>query len=105
MNAQKNTRRTHLIVTAVLAVAILVPALIGFATKFREFLALWSDDEGAFTVVPIINYLLATAGFFLLLLWAVMHGMFRNIEQPKHAMLEQENELDEEERLHELLGQ
>jgi hypothetical protein len=92
------------LVVLLLAVGILVPALIGFGAKFREFLALWGDDEGAFTIVPIINYLLATVGFFLLLCWAILHGMFRNIEKPKHAMLQQEKELDEEERLKELIG-
>jgi hypothetical protein len=99
----RQSRRRSLIV-GVLAVLILVPALLGFGTKFREFLALWDDEEGAFTIVPIVNYLLATAGFFLLLCWAILHGMFRNIEQPKYQMLEQEKELDEEERLKEVIG-
>jgi hypothetical protein len=92
------------LVTTVLAVVILVPALIGFAAKFREFLALCSDEQGAFTIVPIINYLLATGGFFLLLCWAILHGMFRNIEQPKHTMLKREKDLDEEERMKAILG-
>jgi hypothetical protein len=103
MSSMAGRRRTTWI-TLTFAVAILVPALFGFGTKFREFLALWNDEEGAFTIVPIINYLLATAGFFLLLCWAVAHGMFRNIEHPKITMLQHETELDEEERMKEILG-
>jgi hypothetical protein len=98
-------QRMHALITMVLAVVILVPALIGFAAKFREFLALWGDEQGAFAIAPIVNYLLATAGFFLLLCWAILHGMFRDIEQPKRTMLQQEKELNEEERLQELIGQ
>src|SRR6516162_7736619 len=87
------------IVTIALAFVILVPALWGFGNKFIEFLMLVGDEEGAFTVVPILNYLLVSLGFLLLFGWAVLHGMFRNIEGPKHTMLENEQRLDEERRL------
>jgi hypothetical protein len=82
------------LVTGVLALAILLPALWGFGTKFLEFLALYGDEEGAFTLMPILNYLLASFGFLLLFCWAVLHGMFRDIEKPKHSMLETERGLD-----------
>lgn len=81
----------------VLALVILLPALYGFGRKFIEFLALAGDPDGAFTVVPILNYLLMSAGFLVLFGWAVLHGMFREIERPKHAMLDNERRLDEEE--------
>lgn len=80
----------------VLALVILVPAMIGFAIKFREFLILVRDEEGAFTVVPILNYLLVSFGFLLLFGWAILHGMFHDIEKPKHTMLANEQRLDEE---------
>lgn len=83
-------------VTLVLAVVILVPALYGFGRKFVEFLLLVGDPEGAFAVVPVVNYLLVFVGFALLFLWAVWHGMFRDIEKPKHTMLANEARLDEE---------
>jgi hypothetical protein len=86
--------RPRPMLTALLAVVILVPALIGFGTKFREFLALVRFEEGAFTVVPILNYLLVGAGFLLLFLWAILHGMFRDIERPKFTMLANERRLD-----------
>jgi hypothetical protein len=72
----------------------LLPAFLGFGNKFLEFLALVNDEEGAFTVMPILNYLLASLGFFLLLGWAMLHGMFHDIEKPKYRMLETERQLD-----------
>jgi len=81
-----------------MAMAILVPAGIGFTFKLIEFFrTLSSDQAGAFTIVPISNYLLATLGFGCLLLWAVGRGMFRDLERPKYTMLEREEELDRRE--------
>jgi len=110
-----------------LAVAILVPALYGFGTKFRELVLLYggyernlaagrphlnpekrlemqdlqsrqglTDEatEGAFALVPILNYLLVTFGFLLLFVWSVLRGSFRDIERPKYNMLENETILD-----------
>jgi hypothetical protein len=78
-----------------LALGILLPALYGFGSKFWEFLVLAGmGDEGSFTLMPIMNYLLASLGFLFLFLWAMLHGMFRNIEQPKYTMLENEAVLD-----------
>ncbi len=89
-------RRMQWVVLA-MALAILVPSLYGFGTKFLEFIALYRGDvEGAFAISPIINYLLASLGFLFLFAWAMMHGMFRDIEQPKYTMLENEQRLDAE---------
>jgi nitrogen fixation-related uncharacterized protein len=41
-----------------------------------------------------VNYVFASGGFLLLLLWAAMNGMFRDLEHPKHVMLMNEKELD-----------
>jgi hypothetical protein len=85
--------------TIILAVIVLVPCFLGFGTKFLEFLATYQgNSEGIFVLLPIINYLMATGGFCLLLVWATMQGMFRDVERPKFAMLEQESMLDEEEK-------
>jgi hypothetical protein len=83
--------------TALAIGVFLVPAFVGFGNKLLELVYLAGDEEGAFTVMPILNYLLASIGFFLLLCWAIAHGMFRDIEQPKHELLETERQLDEEE--------
>jgi len=92
------TRRRQPWTTIILAVVILIPALIGFGIKFKEFLLLARIEEGSFTIVPILNYLLTSAGFLLLFGWAVWHGMFRDMERPKFTMLENEHRLEEEER-------
>lgn len=92
---QATARRLQHWVVLALAVAVLVPSMWGFGTKFMEFVATFSSDpDGAFAIVPIVNYLLASVGFLLLLVWAVMHGMFRDVEAPKYTMLENEHRLD-----------
>lgn len=81
--------------TKILAVIVLVPCFLGFGNKFLEFIATYrGEPDGIFVLLPMINYLLATGGFLFLLVWATMHGMFRDVERPKYAMLEQEAMLD-----------
>jgi hypothetical protein len=89
--------RKRFLVTALAIGIFLVPAFVGFGNKFLELLQLAGDEEGSFAVMPVLNYLLASVGFFLLLCWAIGHGMFRDIEAPKHRMLETERMLDENE--------
>jgi hypothetical protein len=90
-----STRRSQIITTIVFALVILIPSMYGFANKFREFILLYRGDvDGVFAITPIVNYLLASLGFFFLFCWAVAHGMFRDIEKPKYAMLENERRLD-----------
>jgi len=89
------TRSRATWVTALFALAILIPSLYGFGTKFREFVILSRGDvDGVFAISPILNYLLASTGFLCLFCWATMQGMFRDIEQPKLDMLEREHQLD-----------
>ena len=45
-------------------------------------------------MAPILNYLLASAGFFCMLLWAAWNGMFRDMERPKTEFLDNESRLD-----------
>ncbi len=90
-----STRRSQIITTIIFALVILIPSMYGFATKFREFILLYRGDvDGVFAITPIVNYLLASLGFFFLFCWAIAHGMFRDIEKPKYAMLENERRLD-----------
>lgn len=87
--------RTRTLVTLLLAIVILIPSMLGFIDKFVELLALVRGDaDGAFAISPVLNYVLASLGFFCLLCWATFHGMFRDIEAPKLAMLETERRLD-----------
>lgn len=89
------SRRGPQIITAIFAVPILVFSGLGFGAKFIEFVHTFQGKaEGAFAITPMVNYLLASAGFFCLLVWASMNGMFHDIEQPKHNMLEDDAALD-----------
>lgn len=82
-------------ITLLLAVLILIPSGYGFVGKFIELIHVYQGEpEGAFAAAPIMNYLLASLGFFCLLLWAAARGMFRDIESPKFEMLAQEEVLD-----------
>jgi hypothetical protein len=87
--------QTRRVVMLLMAAAVLLPSLYGFGTKLIEFIALARGDvEGSFAISPVVNYLLASFGFLLLFGWAALGGMFRDIEQPKYTMLENEAKLD-----------
>lgn len=93
MSTSSSLRNRLWAVTAV--VFFLGPAMFGFGTKFYELVRVFQGDaSGAFAVTPIVNYLLAGAGFVLLFAWAARNGMFRDIERPKYQMLENERRLD-----------
>ena len=97
INQLSRTSRAQVLTTIGFALLILVPSVLGFANKFREFILLYRGDvDGVFAITPIMNYLLASLGFFCLFFWAIYHGMFRDIEAPKYTMLENERKLDEE---------
>ena len=82
-------------VTVMLAFLILPVAAVGFGAKIVEFVAVLSGKpDGVFTLSPLLNYLLASMGFLCLLCWAIVRGMFHDVEQPKYAMLETECQLD-----------
>lgn len=82
-------------ITLAMAVLILIPSMYGFVGKFVEFVHIYRGSAGGeFAVAPILNYLLASAGFFCMLLWAAWNGMFRDVERPKVEFLENESRLD-----------
>lgn len=91
----KQRPRASGIITMIFAVPILIFSGMGFAAKFIEFIRTFQGEaEGAFAITPMVNYLLASGGFFCLLVWATMNGMFHDIEQPKHTMLDNDAALD-----------
>jgi len=91
----RSDRRRRLVML-LMAMAVLLPSLYGFGTKFVEFVALYRGDvDGAFAISPILNYLLASLGFLCLFGWAALGGMFRDVEAPKWTMLENEALLDQ----------
>ena len=95
MTTTLRTKRLHTWTTIIMAVLILIPSMYGFVGKFIEFVHIYRGTQGGeFAVAPIMNYLLASAGFFFMLLWAAWNGMFRDIEIPKQQMLDNEALLD-----------
>jgi len=83
----------------IVAIGITVPGGYGFIEKFIQFVrVLLADKEGGFTIIPIANYLTVAAGMTCLLVWAILHGMFRDIERPKHLMLEREARIEAQDR-------
>lgn len=88
--------RTHWL-TWFFSALVLIPTILGFANKFIDLvLVVQGDEDGAFAVTPIVNYLLATAGFLCLLIWTAAQGAFQDLDAPSHAMLENERRLDGE---------
>lgn len=101
--ANPSPRRKGLawIITIIFAVLILIPSMLGFVMKFMELINLsQGETDGGFAITPVVNYLFASAGFFFLLLWAAVNGMFNDLEKPKYLMLENEERLDAEELQH-----
>jgi hypothetical protein len=97
INQPRTTSRAQVLTTIGFALLILVPSMLGFGNKLREFILLARGDvDGVFAITPVVNYLLASLGFFCLFFWAIYQGMFRDIEAPKFTMLENERKLDEE---------
>lgn len=89
------TRRRHWVITVVFALIVLPMSLYGFGAKFYEFVQIFrGETDGVFALTPIVNYLLASLGFFSLLCWATFQGMFRDVERPKVEFLEREAALD-----------
>lgn len=84
--------------TWIMAAIILLPSMYGFGGKFLEFIHIFrGNSDGVFAITPIVNYLLASMGFFCLFGWASLSGMFRDIEAPKCTFLETEEWLDRRE--------
>jgi hypothetical protein len=85
----------------IFVIGLFLPGAYGFVEKFAILVVLlFTDNDGGFTIVPILNYLLVACGMLCLFAWAVAHGMFRDIEAPKHELLRRERMLDEEQGIH-----
>lgn len=95
----KPESRTKTIVLWFVALGILIPGGYGFIEKLIQFIrTFYTEEGGGFTIIPITNYLIMASGFFCLLMWAMMRGMFHDIEKPKYTMLERELALQDQER-------
>lgn len=89
------SRRTRVILV-LMTLVFVGPAGVAFINKFIHFIkTIHTDAMGPSALVPMLNYLAVAAGFICLFVWALMHGMFRDVEAPKYTMLENEAKLDE----------
>ena len=53
--------------TVIFGLLILIPCFVAFSNKLREFIMLYRGQvDGVFAISPIVNYLLASLGFFFL---------------------------------------
>ena len=93
MAARTSLKRA--VITGLTIAIFIVPAGVGFGNKFLELVYLAMHEEASFTIMPILNYLLASLAFFALFFWAVWHGMFHDVESPKMEMMDREHFLDE----------
>lgn len=93
---QRQLRRRRAAQVTIAFAAVIIPvSAYGFICKFIELVhTLSTGSDGMFAVTPIVNYLLSSVGFFLLLGWAIYNGMFSDLESPKDEMLRRERELD-----------
>jgi hypothetical protein len=81
---------------------VIIIAAAGFVYKFIEFttsIFATGNELVQFAVTPIIIYGSVAAGFFLLFLWTVLRGDYKEIERPKFRLFEREVELGDEEYL------
>ncbi len=53
-----------------------------------------AHEAGRPALMPIAGYLLIIVGIICLFVWAVAHGMLRDVERPKHVMLEGDARLE-----------
>ena len=87
--------RTRTVVLFAFFVGVMVVAGGGFLLKMFEFVMTMSGDEVAgFGAVAVSTYLLGMAPLLFLMLWAVTTGRFRDVEAPKHRMLELDREIE-----------
>jgi hypothetical protein len=97
MTEQRAPYRTHWL-TWFFSALVLIPTILGFANKFLDLvLVIQGDEDGAFAVTPVVNYLFATAGFLCLFVWTATQGAFQNLDSPSYTMMENERRLDAEE--------
>jgi hypothetical protein len=93
MSAQ--SKRQKLLKWLIICLVILGPCLVTFGGKLQMLIAVFRGQaEWAFAVTPVVNYILASTGFLLLFIWAVLNGMFQSLEEPKLMMLSNERMLD-----------
>lgn len=94
----ERTGRVRRLVLSFFALAVTVAGCM-FTYKLCAFLKTIRRDELAgFAFDPILIYGVVAMGFLCLLVWALLTGQFRDIERPKHEMLQRFAEQERAER-------
>lgn len=83
---------------AIFCALVLVLAGAGFAFKIFEFLRATLRGEVSFALVHVTTYLIVALGLTCLFVAAVIGGQLRDVEGPKHRMLEREEALERQGR-------
>ena len=74
----------------------------GFTYKFIEFTTSVlhvENDAVNFAITPLVMYITVALGFFLLFIWSVLKGDYKETERAKFRLFEREAMLDYEETL------
>lgn len=77
--------------------AVILIAGSGFVFKFIEYtISVFQsgNDLVNFAITPLVMYMSVAIGFFLLFLWTVFRGDYKDIERPKYRLFERELEID-----------
>jgi len=86
--------------------AVILIAATGFTFKFVEFtisVMHVENDLVNFALTPLVMYVSVALGFFLLFLWSVLRGDYKEPEYAKFRLFEREAMLDREEAIQEEL--
>jgi hypothetical protein len=81
--------------------AVIIIAGAGFVFKFIEYTISVFESENElvnFAITPLVMYISVAIGFFLLFMWTVFRGDYKDIERPKFRLFERELEIDLEEK-------
>jgi hypothetical protein len=86
------TRRRWILGFFLLAMAL---AGVGFTVKIVEFADDLTSQTGLqFAAAPLLTYAFVAVGFLCLLVLCFFRGHFRDLEEPKHDLLEEERRHD-----------
>lgn len=92
-------RNWHKLISWLVVLAVFIGGAT-FVHKLIEFArTAGRDDMPGFALVSVVPYFVATFGFLLLAIWAFLRGHFKDIEEPKYRMLDQEKEYDRADEL------
>ena len=82
--------------------AVILIAGGGFTFKFVEFtlsVLHVQNDAVNFAITPLVMYVSVALGFFLLFIWSILRGDYKETEYAKFRLFEREAMLDRDEKI------